>query len=372
MSLRRPGGGRPRRSAPGRRQESQGSNRSPVTAPFGAGWVVAEVVVTNIEAGSGPVLVRGDDDVLVRDAVLRLVEQLVGAGDRSLVLAEFSGDDYELADLVDAAQTPPFLSDRRVVVGWGIHRFKAADLAPLVAYLDDPLDSTDLLLVFQEGRVPKALSDALARAGGSTVQPGPSSGRGGKREWIEEQVSRSGLRIDRAALGLIEQNLGEDVSRLVPMLTTLGAVYGDGARVGVDELGPFLGEAGAVPPWELTDAIDKGDISEAVRRVQRLLVGGERHPLQVMVTLTNHVERMLALSGSPARNEKDAAAALGMKGSTFPARKALDQSRRLGPAKVARAVELLADADLALRGGSAWEPHLVMEVLVARLAALAR
>ena len=45
----------------------------------------------------------------------------------------------------------------------------------------------------------------------------------------------------------------------------------------------------------------------------------------VMVTLTTHVERMLALSGGPARSEKDAAAVLGLKGSTFPARKALDQ-----------------------------------------------
>ena len=41
---------------------------------------------------------------------------------------------------------------------------------------------------------------------------------------------------------------------------------------------------------------------------------------------------------------------LGMKGSTFPARKALQQSRRLGTERVRRAVELLAAADLDLRG----------------------
>jgi DNA polymerase-3 subunit delta len=127
-----------------------------------------------------------------------------------------------------------------------------------------------------------------------------------------------------------------------------------------------------VPPWELTDAIDRGDIALAVANLHRLLDAGARHPLQVMVTLTTHVERMLALSGGPARTEKDAAVVLGLKGSTFPARKALDQSRRLGPVKVARAVELLADADVALRGASGWDNTLVMDVLVARLAALSR
>ena len=61
-----------------------------------------------------------------------------------------------------------------------------------------------------------------------------------------------------------------------------------------------------------------------------------------------------------------------MKGSTFPARKALQQSRRLGTERVRRAVELLAAADLDLRGVTAWPEETVMEVLVARLAHLSR
>jgi DNA polymerase-3 subunit delta len=322
--------------------------------------------------GRGPLLVRGDDDVLVRDAVLRLIDERVGDADRALVLADFAGEDYALGELVDAAQTPPLFTDRRVVVGWGVHRFKAAELAPLVAYLADPLDSTDLILVSQEGRIPKALTDAVSAAGGTVLQAGPPSGRGGKREFIEQHAVRRGVRLDSAALAQLEAQLGEDVGRVVPLMATLAGVYGEDTRIGTDELRPFLGEAGAIPPWELTDAIDKGDVAEAVRRVRRMLIGGERHPLQLMVTLTNHVERMLALSGSGARSEREAAALLGVKGSTFPARKALEQSRRLGPARIGRAIDLLADADLDLRGNSAWEPQLVMEVLVARLASLGR
>jgi DNA polymerase-3 subunit delta len=156
------------------------------------------------------------------------------------------------------------------------------------------------------------------------------------------------------------------------VLKTLVATFGPGARLGVDDIAPYLGAAGSVPPWELTDAIDRGDVPAAVERLTRMLESGDRHPLQVMVTLTSHIERMLALSGSSARSERDAAALLGMKGSTFPARKALDGSRRLGPERLARAVNLLADADLDLRGNTAWSPELVMEVLVARLAQLNR
>jgi DNA polymerase-3 subunit delta len=66
--------------------------------------------------------------------------------------------------------------------------------------------------------------------------------------------------------------------------------------------------------------------------------------------------------------ENEAADVLGVK--PFPAKKALAQARRLGRAGLARAIELLAAADLDLRGASSWPEELVLEVLVARLSRL--
>jgi hypothetical protein len=54
----------------------------------------------------------------------------------------------------------------------------------------------------------------------------------------------------------------------------------------------------------------------------------------------------------------------------FPARKVLTQAGRLGSAGIARAIELIAGADLDLRGLKEWPDELVLEVLVARLSRL--
>jgi DNA polymerase-3 subunit delta len=78
---------------------------------------------------------------------------------------------------------------------------------------------------------------------------------------------------------------------------------------------------------------------------------------------------LLKLDGADARDEASAAAALGIKPG-FPARKALDQYRKLGGGGVTRAVGLLAQADLDLRGAKEWPDSLVIEVLVARLSKL--
>jgi DNA polymerase-3 subunit delta len=333
--------------------------------------------VTDVRLDAPVYLVRGDDEVILRDAARTLVHRLAGDADAGLAVDEIARERLQpseaseptIAPLIDAAQTPPFLTDRRVVVGRDLEVFgRAEQLAPLVAYLEDPLPTTSLVLVWGQGRVPRSLSDAVARAG-ELVDTSPGRKLAG---WVEEQLRAAGLRVDRAGTERLVDWVGDDAQRLVGLVGTLVGSFGEGARLGVDEIEPFLGEAGGVPPWELTDAVDRGDIPTALAKLRRMLTGGGRHPLVVMATLHGHYARMLQLDGAPVSGERDAAQLLGLKGSTFPARKALQQTRRLGHDRVVRALSLLAQADLDLRGGKAWPEDLVLEVLVARLARLAR
>ena len=315
-------------------------------------------------------LLRGDDEALLAAAAHDLVKRLVGDGDRSLMVDEFDGDDYSIGEVMDAARTPPFLTERRVVVARGVQRFAAGDLEPLSAALGDLLESTDLVLTAGGGRLPKALLDGLKAAGVVIDDTDPPSGARDRRAWLDEQLAVAPVRLDAGARAVVADQLGDDLGRLAGLLDTLAATFGRDARVGVDDVAPFLGEAGAVPPWELTDAIDRGDTAVALDRLARTMAAGGRHPLVVMATLHNHYTRLLRLDGSDITGEKEAAALLGVR-SPFQARKALDAARRLGHDGIAKAITLLADADLDLRGLKDWPEGLVMEVLVARLSRLA-
>ena len=316
-------------------------------------------------------LVRGSDDIAVGDALRRLVAELVGTGDAGLVVEELAGADYDARAIVDAAQTPPFLSDRRVVVARGMGRFSTADVAPVVAYLADPLPTTALVLVGGGGQLARPLVDAVRKVG-HVVDADVPGGRG-RATWLAARLKDGPVRLDAAAAAAVGEHLGEDLSRLPGLLDSLANTHGPGARLGVDDIAPFLGQAGSVAPWELTDAIDRGDPAAALGHLRRLLQGGGRHPLVITASLHNHYARMLRLDGDPdVTDERSAAAALGLTGSTFPAKKALLQSRRLGSAGIARAILLLAEADLALKGTIDWPPEAVLEVLVARLAAASR
>jgi DNA polymerase III subunit delta len=313
-------------------------------------------------------LLAGDDESLVRTAVSDLVAELVGDGDRSMMVDDFDSDDYELRVVVDAAQTPPFLSDKRVIVARNISRFNADDLTGLLAYLDRPLDSSDLVLAEGgDGRLSKKVVDGV-KAVGTIVETSPPKKAADRGTWIRDQIKHAGLTIEPRAIQRLTDWLGEEPGRLEGVLSTLRGAFGDGVTLSDADIEPFLGEAGGVPPWDFTDAISAGDTTKALTMMGRMMHGGQRHSLQIMSTLHNHYAGLARLDGVNARNEQDASVATGLKG--FPAKKALQNYNRLGGAGTKRAIELLAQADLDLRGGKDLDAELIMEVLVARLSKL--
>jgi DNA polymerase-3 subunit delta len=313
-------------------------------------------------------LLTGDDESLVRTAVADLVNDLVGEGERSIMVDEFDGEEYELRMVVDAAQTMPFLTDKRVIVARNVSRFNADDLPALLGYLDNPLETSDLVLAEGgEGRMSKKITDG-AKAAGTVIVTAPPKKAGDRATWIRDQIAHAGLKIEPRAVQRLTDWLGEEPARLDGVLGTLRGAFGDGVSLSDTDIEPFLGEAGGVPPWDFTDAIAAGDTTKALTLMGRMIHGGKRHPLQIMSTLHNHYAGLARLDGVGARTEQDAAAATGLKG--FPAKKALQNYNRLGGASTKRAIELLAQADLDLRGAKDLDPELVMEVLVARLSKL--
>jgi DNA polymerase-3 subunit delta len=315
-------------------------------------------------------LVRGDQPALLADAVKHLVAELVGAGGADVLTEELSGEEYTVGALVDSAQTPPFFGDRRIVVARDVGRFSTHDVEPLVAYLADPLPTTSLVLVAGGGQVARSLVDAVRKAG-HVVDAGVPGGRG-RATWLAAKLKEGPVRLDARAAAMVGEHLGDDVDRLASLLEMLAAAYGPGSRLGPEEVAPLLGGVGSVAPWELTDAIDRGDAAVAIAVLRRLVGPGGRHPLVILATLHSHFARMLRLDDADVADEAGAAALLGITGSTFPAKKALLQVRRLGHAPVARAIHLLAEADLALKGAVDWPADVVLEVLVARLSGLGR
>lgn len=306
--------------------------------------------------------IKGKDPSLLADALTHLLDRLRAEG-REIEDVAVDASGSAVGEICNAR----FLGDPdKVVVVRDVDtdRFRADDIKALSAYLSDPNPSTVLVMVAGQGRA-IARFDALVAKAGEVIDAGVPAERD-RVTFVVSRCKEQGLKVPREVCQLIATHLGEDIGRLPSMVDVLEAAHGKGATITAEMVEPLLGTRGGSTPWALTDAIDRGDTRGAMEHLERMLT--TRHPFQVMATLTTHYQRQLRLDDPAITGQKGVEYATGLKG--FPAKKALQTHRRLGGNGAARAVELLAGADLDLRGVKEWPDRLVLEVLVARLSKL--
>jgi DNA polymerase-3 subunit delta len=345
-------------------------------------------------------LVQGADPSLRDRDVQRVVDDLLGGVDRSLALddhtiesrrrggvssadgdATFDDDEpatgasLELptfAAVVNALQSPPFMTERRVVVVREIGNLTSEQGQWLAAWIADPLDGVDLVLVCGGGRVPSAL-DKACKATATVVGPAAEQ----TAAVLAHAAKDGGVRLSAAASARIATHFGDDAGRVPELVGLLRATYGADTTLDVDAVEGYLGELGTAGRFDLTNAIDRGELGTALEVLHRLVTATSAaqpkplHPMQVMASLVFHYQRLLRLDDPAITTKEHAAEVLGMKsagGARFP----FEAARRLGSDGLREAVALLAQAELDLRGQSGLDERTAIDVLVARLAALSR
>ena len=156
-------------------------------------------------------LITGDDESLVLEELGTRVHELIGDGDRSLMLDDYDAEkstveevDAAVRAAVDAANTLALFTERRVVVLRHINVPKVDGLQPLVAYLASPVAATDIIFT-ATGAVAKSVLDAIKKAGGSTVATTVSQKPKERELWFREQLELAGLRLDPHAISAINE-----------------------------------------------------------------------------------------------------------------------------------------------------------------------
>ncbi|HEY1825719.1 MAG TPA: hypothetical protein VGG21_07145 [Acidimicrobiales bacterium] len=328
---------------------------------------------------SATLCVVGTDPTMVYDAVHNAITSALGELDPSFALQDFTakdvtlGGDSSVPSVMEALNTPAFLADKRVVVVRDAQLLVADEVAQLMAWMSSPTPATQLILA-----VVGAKSNRLAKAADELVEVNVGTRAADRVAFISSKAAEYRVTLDHATAQRVAEVVGDDVARVDALVRTLSSIYGS-APVDFRHLEPYLGDAGDVPVWDLTDALDAGDATTAITVARRMLESRRRAGLQIVAALQRHYLNMSALEGSGARTKDDAASLLGI--NAFPAGKSLATASRLGPERITTAVHWITNADLDLKGavsygGKDLESDMdvteltVIEVLVARLARL--
>jgi DNA polymerase-3 subunit delta len=304
----------------------------------------------------------------------RYLVDATAAAIRAAVLAEagagaaFNNDVFDLkekglAAALGTARTLPMMAKRRLVVGKAIDEVKAADLEPLVDYVEDPNPATCLLLIADKVDVRFKAFQVLKKRGFLHVfAPLRDQALAG---WVRGEARTRKLTIAPDAAEALATAAGPDLGRLSQSLDLL-ALYAGGKGITVDDVEALVAETRERGIFELTKAIGAGNVARALALLTNML--RNREPaLRIQFMLARHLRQVwrakeLAASGA-ARNE--IAAGVGI--NPYFLDDVLVPARRMSRAALERAFERLYTADVELKS-SRLDPEIALSRLVQTLA----
>ena len=296
-------------------------------------------------------LIHGDDHgrIAERRANLRsMAEAESGANGVEL----FEGDAATPEAVAAALNAMTFALGRRFIIVDGVESWKERELEPLAAAMAAIApDTTVAFFAREESRkkAPNGLHEAVRKAGGN-ISAEQSVKSWELPKWVIGQARELGLQLDPDAARALISSVGDRQQRLLRELEKLALWAGPGAQLGPAEIEEIAAPSAERRTWTLADALVAGDTQAATRVYLTLRAQGERVP-GLLYWMAQRVRTALEIAQALDRGEPPAQIKRGLRMPSRAADRLIADARASGSAQLQRALEQIADLELASRGG---------------------
>ncbi|MGH7899208.1 MAG: DNA polymerase III subunit delta [Candidatus Binatia bacterium] len=296
-------------------------------------------------------LFSGDQDLLKAEALKDL--RIAVGGERGSVRS-FVGNEAGAGEILEAQQNLSLLDPVAVVLVRQAARLAKTECDALADKL--PLLSGGPALVFWDETFDKRtkLFAEIARARGEVEFAAPR--RGELAGWIRGEAKRTGKHelTPRAAEQLAEL-VGGDLLALRSTLERLSIAVGEGRPIDEDAVERHVVSSRMHAVYELQDALSERNAAKAIGLFRRVIDEGEEIPLLVGA-LASAVRRLLLAREAP--RGADLVQRLGVP--DWKAKKIEESAKRFAVPRLKRAIDELADIDVASKTGRG-EPVAALE-----------
>jgi DNA polymerase-3 subunit delta len=308
-------------------------------------------------------LILGEEELLAERAVADAV-----AAARDQLGPETTVEEVQGGALPDGfamgLATASLFGGGRVVVVLGAEALDAAGRQAVLAAARDPSPGTVLVLrAAATGRQAKFFKDLQQHAQVVAVaRPRPSE----RASWLRAEVRRLGRKADEAAITALVDTVGQDLRELAGAVAKLHVAVPPPEPLRAGHVTEFLAQTADRGVFELTDAVFAGNAATALGHLDSLLAQGE-DVLGLLGMLARQLRLLLKVSEYPSAPSGQVAQAIGGGVRDWQVDRARRQARKFQPDALRRALDLIAEADAAVRNGSL-PSRLLLELVVTRIA----
>lgn len=195
----------------------------------------------------------------------------------------------ELEPMIPLLQSGSLFAETQgleVVDAQNLQKTEMETLVELLGGAD--LTALEVVLVYG-GAVPKAMRDL----GGETI-PVKKMWERQAIQWLEKELDARGINLDKSAVEALLKRFGTDTASMGQALDQLEETS---TKITADLIMDRFKNRPDEPTWHITDAIEKGDVATALRRLSDFLVHG--HPLVYLAALESDLKKRALAAAAP-------------------------------------------------------------------------
>ena len=233
----------------------------------------------------------GEEEFLIQEALDLIIEKVVDLGARDFNFNILYCKDTPVSEIVNLAQTLPFMAEKRLVIAKEVDALKAAELDELVLYLNDPSSSTCLVMVSNQGRYEKKAVVSAVESRGAAVRFYPLLDRE-IVSWIEGWARQRGLSIQRDAAQHLWQAIGNDLQKIKNELEKVEIFLKERKAITFEDVKTVVGDFREYSSFDLAAALGQKNREKALLILSRLLQEGEA-PVGLLGSIAWNFRRLL-------------------------------------------------------------------------------
>ncbi|HEY2934503.1 MAG TPA: DNA polymerase III subunit delta [Acidobacteriota bacterium] len=260
---------------------------------------------------------------------------------------------------LEAAQTLPMMSPRRIVIMENLSGLKDDQWDELYAYLANPNPRTVFVMVaakLHAGRVNKISKSAAVV---SANEPEPAEAR----SIIERSFQKDGYRLGEGVVDELVDQAGTNMQALSQQVEKLKLFRLQEKVISIEDVTMLSNRTRSHEIWDLVNLIATRDRRQLLVLLQRLFEDGAV-PLVLLKSIYSHFAGLLAVKELAGKPDSAIARITGM--NPYYVGKLSDQARRFRLSDLKAALRELHRTDSALKG-SGLSDRLLLETLLIRI-----
>ncbi|MGI8950353.1 MAG: DNA polymerase III subunit delta [Chitinophagaceae bacterium] len=252
---------------------------------------------------------EGEEPYFIDQVINYAEHHILSESEIGFNLTVFYGRDADWAAVVNACMRYPMFAERQVVLLKEAQQMK--DIDKLENYVQNPLSSTVFVVSYKDKKVDARTKFAKNLKQKGEVLTTKKMYDNQLPEWISEIVQQQGLSIHPKASALLQDHIGNDLSRIQNEIEKLSVNLSSRKNITEEDIEKFIGISKEFNVFELQNAITKKDLAKAIRIIQYFNANPKAAPIQLILpSLYGFFSKVAMIFGVASKDEKAIASAL--------------------------------------------------------------